>query len=475
MGTATTRSKDKKRAKEKRAKCRVQVQISFDAGDPARVAEEVAEFVKLLRRHSSRGLLTKEAAGKEIKEIRGRAKRGRRASRTGSGKANESKTDSDIVSPQALPQARRFLRGLVEKQILTEGESRILLGANVRSARSLMALLRAFPSLSKHLDFGRITDGLSRLEPAAAKAAKAAHDRIKREELQPIFGARPQRNADVADRPVRISLQTLNTNPRLVHSDKMDVRSEAWPVRDQGQRGSCVSFAMTACLEQRSPTAPLDLSEQFHYWSMKSSADDPWPGEEGGSIAFGLDCLKKKGICTEELWPYVGHKIPGNISHDGPGQPSGGALKDAATRLGPDGQYGAPPKGSPGTAQRIYDLLKQGIAVAVTLPVFEDVNGADGLTNWTTDESWDFGLVLDPSDYAAPMVESGHAVCLVGYVENPNALGGGWFLCRNSWGEDFGYLLEPNPEPELYVAPARGYGQISAHFIENYTWEWWHV
>ena len=51
----------------------------------------------------------------------------------------------------------------------------------------------------------------------------------------------------------------------------------------------------------------------------------------------------------------------------------------------------------------------------------------------------------------------GHAVCLVGYQDNPASPGGGWFIVRNSWSTNW---ASQSP----YGA---GYGTIPYQYIAN--------
>jgi C1A family cysteine protease len=58
-------------------------------------------------------------------------------------------------------------------------------------------------------------------------------------------------------------------------------------------------------------------------------------------------------------------------------------------------------------------------------------------------------------------VAGGHAVCLVGYQDNPASPGGGYFILRNSWGTAWGNLSPYG----------RGYGTIPYRYIATDCWE----
>jgi C1A family cysteine protease len=55
----------------------------------------------------------------------------------------------------------------------------------------------------------------------------------------------------------------------------------------------------------------------------------------------------------------------------------------------------------------------------------------------------------------------GHAMDLVGYQDDANSPGGGYFIVRNSWGTDWA-------KDNYYGA---GYGVIPYLYITNYCWE----
>jgi C1A family cysteine protease len=55
----------------------------------------------------------------------------------------------------------------------------------------------------------------------------------------------------------------------------------------------------------------------------------------------------------------------------------------------------------------------------------------------------------------------GHAMCMVGYVDDQQVPGGGYFIVRNSWGEAFGYDGEVTP----------GYCRIPYDYVRQYGME----
>ena len=98
--------------------------------------------------------------------------------------------------------------------------------------------------------------------------------------------------------------------------------------------------------------------------------------------------------------------------------------------------------------------------------MFQDARDSSGVTNWETEDAWRYGDIVDPPK-GALSARYGHAVCIVGFEPDPDEEHGGYFIFRNSWGDDWAFDL---PAPG-YFAPQKGYGQISASYVEKYLWE----
>jgi len=104
---------------------------------------------------------------------------------------------------------------------------------------------------------------------------------------------------------------------------KVDWTEQVTEIRNQGQEGSCVGFAVCALKEfqeWRQHGKKFDFSERWIYeWAKEH---DEWPGTdyEGTSIRGAMKALAQHGICEEKLWPY----IPGQK-----GEPDEKAAEDA--------------------------------------------------------------------------------------------------------------------------------------------------
>lgn len=224
----------------------------------------------------------------------------------------------------------------------------------------------------------------------------------------------------------------------------VDLRPSMPPVRDQGQRGTCVAFAALAAFEHRLPGG-TDLSEQFLYWNCKMN--DGRPTEEGTWVVTAMTLLAQDGVCDETTWRYVSNKlIPPNESQD---PPPAGAIVAAVARRVPTLQIGK------NVVAEYKRALHAARCIAISIPVFD---------------SWYLNpYVRKTGELALPlpgeMATSGHAVCVVGYADDPSPQypGGGYFILRNSWGTGWA--------PGSAIAP--GYGTIPYAYISRWGNEAW--
>lgn len=220
--------------------------------------------------------------------------------------------------------------------------------------------------------------------------------------------------------------------------DSFDLRQRFGPVRNQGQRGTCVAHACTAIREfitsQQNPQG--DFSEQFLYWDCKKH--DLVPGE-GTFIRVAMNRLEQDGIPAESEWPYNPNPIPGNEGHDP--APAGILAKATPNRINSSSGLSAT------NVDGLRRVLVNGSPVAFSVPVY---------THWFTEPTHSTGDVRLP--LPGEKVEGGHAMCMVGYQVDANVPGGGYFMVRNSWGTGWA--------SQSAVAP--GYARIPFAFINQY-------
>lgn len=124
---------------------------------------------------------------------------------------------------------------------------------------------------------------------------------------------------DKRDYNVKSILKQIDLNNKtLSSSNKISYRNEMSPVKDQGNLGSCVGFAVAAMKEwqeqkeyiqeikkgnpYRREQDHYNLSEQWIYYKAKDI--DPWPNSEGTTIRHALKQISKFGIPPEKGWKY---------------------------------------------------------------------------------------------------------------------------------------------------------------------------
>lgn len=214
-------------------------------------------------------------------------------------------------------------------------------------------------------------------------------------------------------------------------------------IRSQGQRGTCVAFAVTAALEytlRESLGTPIDLSEQFLYWAAKQA--DGAPDRPGTLIKVAVGCLAATGQALEELWPYNPTPMAGNESQ----RPApGDAIQDASNRKADGALLDAR------NVSAIVAEVDAGRPVPLTVPVYP---------NWIDNDALDeYGFF--PLPLATSRIKGGHAMCVVGYGADADTPGGGYFVMRNSWSDQWA-LQSP-------VGP--GLGILPFAYVERLAWE----
>jgi len=220
----------------------------------------------------------------------------------------------------------------------------------------------------------------------------------------------------------------------------VDHSSQMSPVKDQGEFGSCVAFALAALKEwqekkefvfekyvldkpkERTIDDEYDFSEQWIYYQTKKI--DKHPEEEGLSIRDGLKILHKIGVPVEQAWIYTeGIDI---------GKPEKWA--HLVARWNKIGAY---------YRIRTMQELKNALIdspVILGIAVFDEMM-----------DPGESGYITMPRDLN--LYYGGHAICVVGFDETTKL-----FKFKNSWGTDWG---------------SDGYGFLPYEYIENFTMDAW--
>jgi C1A family cysteine protease len=189
------------------------------------------------------------------------------------------------------------------------------------------------------------------------------------------------------------------------------------PIQNQARRGTCVAFASVSALEAEFNKGKTNLSEQYMYYACKQ--EDGIPMQEGSWVSASFEkALPRHGFCKEELWKY--NPDPGETPGQGP------VPKEAVA---------AAKKNKPKKVTRLsatdVDTLKatlnKGKVIAMAVPVF-----SSWARNPEVARTGRIGMPIPGEG-----VIGGHAMAIVGYKNDGNSPGGGYFLIRNSWGTDW--------------------------------------
>ncbi len=217
------------------------------------------------------------------------------------------------------------------------------------------------------------------------------------------------------------------------------------PTRNQGDRGACVAFASVA-LREYVLAHGHELSEQFLYWACKELDGAPGPGTY---IHTAMTALSTYGTCKAATWPYNGRQRDDN---EGQGPPPHGAVEEAKqfrmlhTRTI-----------EPSLVDHYKHVLAggdegAGMPIVFAVLVFR---------SWyMSPETHRTGKITMPLPGEDPEL-GGHAMCVVGYVDDASVPGGGYFIVRNSWGDEW---AADSPE-------APGHAMIPYAYAERYAVE----
>lgn len=364
-----------------------------------------------------------------------------------------------------------YLTQLRKSAQLTSFEESVLESVGIQTPEDLISLTLNFPQL------GTIGVDISKLSFAANMSAvkpsfnKAVQDFNLRHVPPPTFAHGANVPLNVPVKPgYQVPLPAPAAGPPAAPPPvypALDFRFAGWPVKDQGSRGTCVAFSMIACREHlaHSSAALKDLSEQYLFWATKASTADPDPNGDGTWIEFARDALNSPGTCLSSLWPYVG-TVMATVTQATAIDPSASAHADAPKWSHVAATYQRSTSMSGNAAKVVNTMNAAQRPAAISIPVFGNPH-QPGSDNWNTGVGIAYGRVLDPPPTS--VVVGGHAVCFTGFVPDPTEPSGGWFILRNSWGTTVWANSLPSSAP--YFAPERGYGQISASYVDKYLME----
>lgn len=204
------------------------------------------------------------------------------------------------------------------------------------------------------------------------------------------------------------------TQLSMVLPPLVDLRSKLPPVYDQGQLGSCTSFAIAkGALEyqynkQVKALPPGGFSALFHYYQERLMEHDILE-DAGATMRTGMKALAKYGVCPDSDWPYI---IETFANH-----PSRQAVHDAHLERG-------------STYQRVAQDLNTMRRILASDEVF--------VIGVSVFESFVAPIVDATGDIPMPNTKrekhlGGHAICIIGYDDVSRV-----FYFRNSWSDQWG-------------------------------------
>jgi len=187
----------------------------------------------------------------------------------------------------------------------------------------------------------------------------------------------------------------------------VDLSDRLGPVRDQGNRGTCLAFATTTAHEAARLRARggerEDLSEELLYWACKQIDGDFQSGTRPESATR---ALRETGQAGAEHWPYDGTRDDTNSSY----QPPADAVVTSALRR-------ATVTPVPIDVTELQKAVRSGHVVILAIELWDAFYDADA----------DADVLRAPNP--AELLGDGHAVAVVGFDETKGTL-----RLRNSWG-----------------------------------------
>jgi C1A family cysteine protease len=196
------------------------------------------------------------------------------------------------------------------------------------------------------------------------------------------------------------------------------------PVRDQGQRGTCLAFAVTTAHEVARAAGTQvseDLSEEALYWGCKI-IDGNW--KSGTSFDSAAAALGTTGQPLETIWPYEPRRAAGR-GYDPPGKPTADWHKSGMDQASID-------------LASVRAEIDAGHPLVLGLTVFDTLFFPTGA-----------GWIDAPAPGSS--ARGRHAVLAVGHDADA-------VLIRNSWGTTWAL---------------GGYGWLSDDYVERHVREAW--
>jgi C1A family cysteine protease len=217
--------------------------------------------------------------------------------------------------------------------------------------------------------------------------------------------------------------------PHSLSISNIDLRNSFAPIRDQGQQGSCASFAVASVIEYLRHDSNR-YSPAFLYWNARQAVNST-DKDSGASLYDVIKTAVQKGDCTEDLMPYnpdIYDASPTSTAFD---EAMDCRILEAETvKLNLDD---------------IKSALSDGYPVIVAVRIFDSFSETNsGFVHLPSDEELSNG---DRKDGHAS-----HAMVVCGFSDKEKI-----FVVRNSWGTRFGvdgYCYIPYSYAQQYFVQA---------------------
>lgn len=187
---------------------------------------------------------------------------------------------------------------------------------------------------------------------------------------------------------------------------QVDLRKQFTPIKDQQNLGACSAFALVSIYEyilKKNGHNNTCLSELFSYQNARIRQGKNAEDGEGTSLYDNVMGMGEKGICLNEIFPYVPdiNLMPNESAYDD-------AQKRKITKA----------LNVERNISHIKSAISQGYPVAISLSLYE---------SFKSEKS---GFVPHPGNEE---FVGYHAMVVCGYSDKDKI-----FIVRNSWGEKFG-------------------------------------
>lgn len=207
----------------------------------------------------------------------------------------------------------------------------------------------------------------------------------------------------------RLHMFSLARNVTTVK--KVDMRSLCPPVYDQGELGSCTANAIAGAYQfdemKEKEKGVITPSRLFIYYGERA-IEGTVTEDSGGFLQDGIDFIHQTGVCPETTWAYDINKF---------------------TEKPPQNCYTVAENHKCTSFKQLSQNLNQ--LKQCLINGYPFVFGIQVYDEFESDAVAKTGIVPMPTPSSSNL--GGHAIMCVGYDDEHK-----WFICRNSWGSDWG-------------------------------------